>query len=152
MSSRYGLEIRAAQPADGAGLSEMLDANGIALPARILSERIDLQRATPNGTVLLALEWGPPSGLVSVHWHPSLFEPHPVARITTLLVDREQRRRGIGRLLVKAASQAARMAGCDRIALEIGPGAAELTEFGAATGFAPLGSRMVRSLRKHTQS
>ncbi len=151
MSSRYGLEIRAAQSADAAGLSEMLDANGLALPARILAERIELQRATPSGTVLLALEWGPPSGMVSVHWHPSLFEAHPVARISTLLVDREQRRRGIGRLLVKAASQAARVAGCDRIVLEIGPDTPALAEFGAATGFTMLGSHMVRSLRRQTQ-
>jgi GNAT superfamily N-acetyltransferase len=94
--------------------------------------------------LLIAMEWGPPSGVVAVHWFASLEHDEPVARITTLMVAPEARRRGIGRLLVKAASQAARVAGCGVLEV-VG------SEFGAfcgATGFVADGERFVRGLRR----
>jgi GNAT superfamily N-acetyltransferase len=83
-----------------------------------------------------------------MHWYPTLCEARPTARITTLLVDAENRRRGIGRMLLKAGSQAARTAGCLRLELAAAPDAPGLAEFSRATGFAEAGSRFVRSLRK----
>ncbi len=150
MSSRYGLEIRAAQPGDSAGLSQLLEAGGVVVAPRALADRIEALRTLP-GTALLALEWGPPSGLVVLHWYRSLAAPHPIAQITALLVDPEQRRRGIGRLLVKAASQAARVAGCDSVELNVPAGAADLHAFCAATGFVPGGERFSRGLRRQGQ-
>ncbi len=147
MTSRYGLEIRAAQPADAAGLSALLGQAGIAVPPRLLAERIELLRMLP-GAALLALEWGPPSGLVVLHWYRGLGDAHPVAQITALLVDPDQRRRGIGRLLVKAASQAARVAGCDRLEIQVRAPHGALHAFCAATGFAEGGAMLSRNLRK----
>ena len=54
----------------------------------------------------------------------------------------------IGRLLVKAAAQAARVAGCGEMEIMIPPDASALGEFCRATGFAETGSRFTRSLRK----
>ena len=147
MKSRHGLEIRAATAADAPGLAVLLGHAGVAIAPPVLSERLDALRQGA-GTVLVALEWGPPSGLVALHRYRALDAPHPVAQVTLLLVDPEARRRGIGRLLVKAASQAARVAGCDTLELMVPAGGADLDGFCRATGFTGAGSRFRRPLRK----
>ncbi len=149
MSSRYGLEIRAAAPADAAGLAELLAASGHPVPVALLAARLDrLQRAP--GAALLALEWGPPSGIIVLHWHLGLAADHPVAEVSTLLVGEAERRRGLARLLLKAASQAARAAGCHDIGISTAAGQPELLAFCQATGFTQQGVRLRRPLRRAT--
>jgi aminoglycoside 6'-N-acetyltransferase I len=147
VTTRYGLEIRAAGPADAAGLAELFGSVGVVIPPRSLADRLDLLRQG-QGAALLALEWGPPSGLILLHWYATLEAEQPTAQITTLLVGPEERRRGIGRLLVKAAAQAARVAGCGSLELVVGPGQTDLQDFCRATGFAEAGSHFLRALRK----
>lgn len=98
--------------------------------------------------MLVAAQWGPPAGLVALHWYPTLGEPRPTAQVTTLLVEAEHRRRGLGRLLVKAAAQAARTAGCGQLEILASAQADGLQAFCQATGFAEAGARFLRSLRK----
>ena len=147
LKSRYGLEIRAATAADVPGLAELLGRAGLAIAPRTLSERLDSLREEA-GTVLVALEWGPPSGLVALHWYRSLGAPHPVAQVTALLVDPDARRRGVGRITTTAAAPAPRGAGCDMLELLVPAGDGELDGFCRATGFAEAGSRFRRPLRK----
>jgi aminoglycoside 6'-N-acetyltransferase I len=148
MAGRHGLEIRGASAGDAAGIAELLALAGDPVPipamaAEAVAARLDAMRRM-QGAVLLALEWGPPSGIVVLHWFQSLLLPRPTARITTLFVAPEARRRGVGRLLVKAASQAARVAGCDALEMQ-----ADCTpQFGEAAGFARHGGSLVRPLRK----
>jgi aminoglycoside 6'-N-acetyltransferase I len=147
LKSRRGLEIRAATSADAPGLCELLSAAGHAMAPRALADRLDAIRQAP-GTVLFAAEWGPPSGMVVLHWYPTIDADQPTAQITTLLVGPEDRRRGIGRLLVKAASQAARVAGCGALELLAPPDQPALQDFCRATGFTEAGTSFVRPLRK----
>ncbi|MGG5819022.1 GNAT family N-acetyltransferase [Falsiroseomonas sp. HW251] len=144
MASRYGIEIRAATPADAPGLADMLAEAGHPLDAVAIADRLPALRQA--GTALIASRFGPPSGIVVLHWYAMLEEARPTARITTLVVAPEERRNGIGRLLLKAASQAARQAGCGT--LELVTEAPSLRGFCRATGFAEEGSRFLRSLRK----
>jgi GNAT superfamily N-acetyltransferase len=147
VTSRYGLEIRAATPIDAPGLVTLLAAAGHAADARDVAERLVALRQG-SGTALIAAQCGPPSGVVVLHWYPTLEDGRPAAQITTLLVGAEDRRSGIGRLLLKAAAQAARTAGCGKLELVAAADAASLHEFCRATGFVEAGSRFVRSLRK----
>lgn len=147
MTSRYGLEIRAATSGDAPGLSELLGGNGHAIPPRILAERLDTMRQE-QGAVLIALEWGPPSGVVVLHWYRTLEAPQPIAQVTMLLVGVDERRRGVGRLLIKAGSQAARVAGCGALELLVPPEEPGLAAFCLATGFIEAGTRFSRALRK----
>jgi aminoglycoside 6'-N-acetyltransferase I len=147
LRTRHGLEIRAATSADAAGLSELLGTAGLVVPARILGERLDAIRQG-YGAVLIAVEWGPPSGVINSHWYRTLNADQPTAQVTTLLVGPEDRRRGIGRLLVKAAAQAARVAGCDAMEVLAAPHQQDLHDFYRATGFIEAGPRFVRALRK----
>jgi GNAT superfamily N-acetyltransferase len=147
VGSRYGLEIRAANAGDAQGLSELMAAAGLALAPAALAERLDAMRQAP-GVVLIAQEWGPPSGVIAVTWHPTLLAERPVAQVTTLLVGPDERRRGIGRLLLKSASQAARNAGCGSLELTANSADPSLQGFCEATGFAAVGGRFERPLRK----
>ena len=65
-----------------------------------------------------------------------------------LVVDGDERRHGIGRLLLKAASQTARTAGCDILEIAAGADHAELAAFCRAAGFSVGGAVFARSLRK----
>lgn len=151
MTSRYGLEIRAVTAADAPGLATLLAEAGHPTDARALAERLVVLRQA-SGTALIALRWGPPSGLLVMHSYQTLEAARPVAQITTLLVSVDDRRNGIGRLLVKAAAQVARASGCGSLELLASPDAISLQEFCQATGFTPAGPRFVRSLRKQAAS
>ena len=149
MSNRYGLQIRAAAATDAPGLAELWAAAGHTVAAGALAERLDRLYRVAGSTVLIAMEWGPLSGVVALSVVPSLRADLPQARIDLLLVAPDERRRGIGRTLLKAASQAARAAGCCSLALDASSGdEASLHVFCAATGFAAAGTSYARSLRK----
>jgi aminoglycoside 6'-N-acetyltransferase I len=147
LKSRYGLEIRAALNTDGQGLCDLLIAAGHAVAAPVSADRLDALRQE-RGAALIAAEWGPPIGLVVLHWYRTLEADQPTAQITTLLVAPSERRRGIGRLLVKTAAQTARVAGCGMMELLAAPDDQGLLDFCAASGFTEAGRRFVRPLRK----
>ena len=147
MASRYALEISAATAIEAPGLAILLAEAGHAIEPGAIAERLAAIEPA-SGAALVALQWGPPSGLVVLHWFRTILAPRPVAQITTLLVAAEDRRRGIGRLLLKAAAQAARTAGCGELEIVAGPEQASLHAFCRATGFEPTGARFVRPLRK----
>ena len=136
-------------PADASGVAELMAGAGIAVSPAELACRLDALRQEP-GAALLALEWGPPSGLIVLNWFRTLRNDHPVAQITALLVGSKDRRRGVGRLLLKAGAQAARSAGCVEISLFGGAAKSGLREFGIANGFEETGLCLVRSLRKRS--
>lgn len=147
MGNRYGLEIRAAAGPDAAGLATLLGAAGVAVGAADLAARLDdLQRE--GGSALVAVEWGPPSGLIALAPVRTLDASRPFGLITTLVVAAESRRNGIGRILLKAAGRAARQAGCDRLLLAVGPAQDELRAFCAAAGFTDEGRVHTRPLLK----
>jgi GNAT superfamily N-acetyltransferase len=147
LKSRYGLEIRGVTSADAQGVCELLMAAGHAVASPVSAVRLEAMRQAP-GAMLIAAEWGPPVGLVALHWYCTLEADQPTAQITTLLVAPAERRRGIGRLLVKAAAQTARMAGCGSLELVLASDDKELLNFSSASGFTEVGRRLVRPLRK----
>ena len=99
MASRYGLEIRAADSSDAPGVAELLQAAGLPAPAAAVAGRLERLRAE-RATILLAVEWGPPSGLIVFHARQTLLADLPRAFVGALVVGPEARRRGIGRLLL----------------------------------------------------
>lgn len=151
VSSRHGLEIRAANEADAPGLAELLQAAGRRVLPPVLAERLAALRGD-RGAALIALEWGPPSGLVVFHRYRTLDADLATAQITTLLVGPDERRRGIGRLLLKAVAQAARVSGCGTLGLSVTAEQQELAGFCKATGFSEHDTGFVRALRKKGQS
>lgn len=149
MGSRYGMQIRTASAEDAVGLAELLAMAGMAASAGEVAVRLAALSNTA-GSALVAMEWGPPSGVIAVQWGPTLFSAHPIAWISTLIVRPDDRRRGIGRTLLKAASQAARQAGCDEMRLAALKDHEGLLEFARSTGFEAGASILTRALRKRS--
>ncbi len=145
---RYGVEIRSAQAADGAEIARLLAGCGTSASVRDVTERLDAIRLHGHAACLVATGYGGLSGLVALAWFPVLHEPRPVARVSAFIVDPAERRRGIGRMLLKAASQAARSAGCDRIEMAVPPDGDDALAFCHDTGFLPQGEVLSRVLRK----
>lgn len=124
-------------------------ASGLKVSPGALATRLEAVLQAP-GAVLIALEWGPPSGLVAAQWHPSLETDRPLAKVTTLLVSPDKRRRGIGRLLLKAVARAARLASCETLQLCANQNQAHLRQFCSANGFDDGPTCYTRPLRKRS--
>jgi GNAT superfamily N-acetyltransferase len=134
--------VRAAQAADAAELGRLL-----ALPPAEAAARLEAMRATSGCAVLVATGWAGLAGVTALSWAPTLGASRPVAWLSLLLVDPDERRRGLGRQLLKAAAQSARAAGCDTLICVMAPSEAA-DGFAAATGFAREGAAFVRPLRR----
>ena len=93
MSSRHGLSIRAADNGDVDGLAQLLATAGLTLARDRLALRLRSVQDQP-GVLLIADEWGPPSGVIAVHWHSVLTADLKVGWISMLLVDPDRRRNG----------------------------------------------------------
>ena len=145
---RHGVEVRSATPSDAPDLVRLLESWGAAVSPRDVVQRLDAVRSHGHAAALVSNGYAGLSGLVVLHWSPVLHQPRGVARVTLLFVDREERRRGIGRLLLKAASQAARIGGCETIEVAVADGQADADAFCRETGFLPQGSVFSRVLRK----
>ena len=128
MASRYGLQIRAASGADAPGIAELMEAAGHPVDVATIGTRLEAFRQEA-GVALLALEWGPLSGLIVLNWYRTLSADLAIAQISTLLVAPDDRRRGIGRMLLKAGAQAARGAGCGTLHVSAVPGEPSLADF-----------------------
>jgi len=140
--TRYGVDLRSALPADSADLAALLGGT-----ARGMALRLEATARDPASAVLVATGWnGAVIGVIALSWHPTLVADRPSARITALTVAEEERRNGIGRLLIKAGAQAARAAGCDL--LEAAGPEGEGGAFLAALGFTAAGANLARPLRK----
>jgi GNAT superfamily N-acetyltransferase len=147
--TRYGIDIRGALPADATDIARLLGVLGYPMEPRQAAERLERVARDPDGTLLVATGYdGTVIGLVAVTWCAMLQQERPVGRITTLVVDDRETRRGIGRVLVKAAAQAARAAGCDVLELTTGLQRTEAHAFYRAIGFSETSLRFTRSLRR----
>jgi GNAT superfamily N-acetyltransferase len=131
------------------GLAELLKTAGLTIARDKLALRLRVIQDQP-GVLLIADEWGPPSGLIALHWQSVLTADLKVGWISTLLVDPERRRNGVARVLLKAASQAARAAGCGDLMFHSPTGQQDLRAFCLATGFAENGEALTRALRKRS--
>ena len=149
MANRYGLEIKAAGASDAPGLAELMAQAGRPTTPAVLAETLEALRRE-GGVALMAQEWGPPSGLIVLHWYRPL-DGGRRALMSMLVVAMDARRRGVARLLLKAGAQAARAAGCEALQVVVPGGAAEgLADFCQATGFTQSGSGFVRALRRRS--
>ncbi|WP_431281691.1 GNAT family N-acetyltransferase [Humitalea sp. 24SJ18S-53] len=131
-------DLRGALPSDAADLALLFGTT-----PRVMALRLEALARDPSGTVLVALGGsGAVVGVVALHWAPSLQTDRAVAKISALVVAEDERRQGIGRALIKAAAQSARVAGCDTMEI-VATGA-----FFDALGFVATGPSLSRRLRK----
>lgn len=138
-----GVDVRSAVPSDAADIAGLLGQIGPTVQLRTIAAR--LEGMSRDSAVLVATGFAPAIGVVALHWSRGLASDAGVARIDVLVVNEDDRGRGIGRMLLKSASQLARMAGCDVLEAGAGPHG---NRFLAATGFIGSGALMCRPLRR----
>ena len=143
-----GVDVRSAVSSDATDIAGLLGQVGEAVPAATVAAR--LQALSRDSAVLVATGFAPAIGVVALHWSRGLTSDTGLARIDMLVVNREERGRGIGRMLLKSASQLARMAGCGVLEVLAGGCGEGGGSFLATTGFTGRGLLMHRSLRRRT--
>jgi len=141
------VHVSAAILEDAPAVSRLLGQLGYEVGPSEAAARLDALARSFVDPVLVAIEEsGAVLGVVALHWARMLFHGAQIARITTLVVDDQARRRGVGRRLVEAGAAAAQTAGCDAIELTTALRRSDAQAFYRSLGFEALSYRMSRPL------
>jgi GNAT superfamily N-acetyltransferase len=140
------ITLRAARPADAPALAGLLVELGYPQPAAALGPRIAALADTATDTVLVAEVDGRIVGMASLHVTPFFNEDQRRGRITALVVDPGQRRRGIGHHLLQAIEAAASTRGCGAVELTSSPHRHGAHRFYLAAGYQDLPHRFLKQL------
>lgn len=140
------IEIRPAYVSDAANVQILIAILGYKVPLDVLARHLDGLASGANDRVLLASENEKELGLIAIHWTLMLHMIAPVARITALVVAEEARGRGIGRMLVDRAAEAALLAGCEVLELTSSLRRSDAHAFYKALGFEASSTSFRRSL------
>jgi GNAT superfamily N-acetyltransferase len=112
--------VRPALPEDAEGLAGLFARLGYTTSAPVVSGQFHLYSPGSTFHALTAEHHpaeGPPRlvGAATVSIQQRLYAARPVAQLTALVTDAEARQLGVGRALVKAATELARGARCERL-------------------------------------
>lgn len=130
------VSIRRAEAQDASVIADLMQGLGFRHSADEIERRLALAPDRRIDCAYLAeTASGRPIGLLALHIAPLLFYPRPLARITTLVVASDARRRGVGRRLIALARHLADEAGCDKLELTTGVDRVEAQAFYEAVGF-----------------
>jgi GNAT superfamily N-acetyltransferase len=109
------LSVRDAVTDDAEALARLCTQLGYPADPGAMPERLAKLAADPNARAVVAVVEGNVAGLATVHLRHTMNHEAPIAQLTLLVVDEQQRTRGVGRALVGAAEQWARSRGAKRI-------------------------------------
>jgi predicted N-acetyltransferase YhbS len=109
------VSVRPARAGDAAGIAAVLAQLGYPVGEDAVSARLAAIAGDGRSAALVAERDGHVAGVLTLHVVPVLHEPGGWCRITALVVDEGERRRGAGRELVAEAEAIARAAHCARI-------------------------------------
>ena len=135
------IRLRPATDADAADIARLLaelehPADQAAIPARLAAVTRE------GGAVLVAVDAADRAlGVISLARHMALHEPGPIGYITALVTASTARRRGVGQLLVDAAKEWARRAGCVRLTVTSAERRADAHAFYPSCGMPYTGRR-----------
>lgn len=140
------IEIRPCTPGDVADVSALLNDLGYETSLEEAAERAQRLNATGSDPIFIACEDSRPLALMALHRCYMIQYRKPVARITTLIVHREARRRGIGRLLIDHALVWAEQGECELVELTSALNRTEAHAFYRDLCFEPNSLRFRKSL------
>jgi GNAT superfamily N-acetyltransferase len=134
------LTVRPAQPEDAEGLAALFERLGYATSAPVVRAQFSVYQPGSAFHALAAEHHpaeGPPRlvGAATLSIQQRLYAARPVAQLTALVTDAEARQPGIGRALVKAVTEIARSAHCERLFVRSDRRRTESHEFYRMLGF-----------------
>jgi GNAT superfamily N-acetyltransferase len=104
--------IRDAAAADAAAMAALLTQLGYPSDPDAVEGRLERLRVVGDRVVVAELD-GAVVGLAHLQVTPAIERDRPAARLGALVVDEQQRGRGVGRALVEAVEAEARLRGCE---------------------------------------
>jgi len=121
------IQIRKAEPADAAGIADVLRSPGLSPRIREEAREVTLDRVAANlarcaaddSHLVLVAETpdGTITGYGAVHWLPYLFLTGGEGYVSELFIHHDFRGQGVGGQLLEAITQEARQRGCARLML-----------------------------------
>jgi len=139
------VEIRDARPEDAEGLVQLIGLLAHQVDAAGVRKRLE-QLHSDDLPQLVAVEDGEVIGLCGMHRMTAVHRQRPVGRITILVVSEAARGKGVGRLLVDAAEERLRAAGCGLFELTSNDWLVEAHRFYQQAGFSATGKRFAKEL------
>jgi GNAT superfamily N-acetyltransferase len=137
--------IREARAADAGAIAGLLTQLGYPSDADAVEDRLDRLRVVGDRVVVAELD-GEVVALAHLQVSPAVQRDRPVAKLGALVVDEGQRGRGIGRALVEAIEQEARLRGCELLFVTTAERRDDAHAFYESTGFEQTGRRYSRTL------
>jgi len=130
------IEIRTCTPDDSAAVITLLGELGYTISLRQATENVRELSKTGSDPIFLAVADGQVVGLLASHLCRTLQYASLVMRVTALVVDRQARRRRVGRLLMEHAEQiASAAAGCEFVELTSAMNRTEAHAFYRSIGY-----------------
>ncbi len=136
--------VREAQAHDVPTLARLIRALGYDVDDEGIAARLD--DLAGEGRAPLIVDTGQVLGCLTWGITPVLHRPRPVGRITMLVVAEDARGRGFGRLLIEAAEQRFREAGCGLVEVTSNLRRADAHAFYERLGYERTSYRFYRSL------
>jgi ribosomal protein S18 acetylase RimI-like enzyme len=138
--------VRAAQSGDATAVATLLGELDYPTEPRAVEERLAALDAEGDAGVLVAVDEYDIAGVIAYDLFRPLERDGRQCRITTLVVDRAHRRRGVAAGLLTAVEAVARERGCFRLEVTTRPERAEALAFYEAYGFEERPRRLVKPL------
>ena len=144
--STSSLEVRAVSEDDAPSISVLLSQLGHPLPPERLAANLSTLRSTPSYGTFVALVHRQVVGVVSAFVTPVLHRPHPIGRISVLVVHEAFTGRGIGAVLLRYVESFLQGHGCARIEVTSGAHREAAHHFYLQHGYAQQGVRFSREV------
>jgi GNAT superfamily N-acetyltransferase len=140
------MDVRPATVDDAAAIAPLLDELGYRTTVDELRNRLARTVGDASTGVLLAEADGITAALIAYQLVQHLERAQPTCRITTLVTDPAQRRRGAAAALLEAVEGVARDTGCERLEVTTRPQREDALAFYLGAGFEERPRRLVRSV------
>ena len=137
--------IRDARPDDAEAIARLLTQLGYPSDAGAVDERLERLQVVGDRVVVAEVD-GVVVGLAHLQVTPALERERPAAKLGALIVDEEQRGRGVGRALVEAIEVEARRRGCELLFLTTAERRDDAHAFYERVGLEHTGRRYSRTL------
>jgi ribosomal protein S18 acetylase RimI-like enzyme len=129
--------IRSAEISDAGRIADLLQQLGYVATATLVENKIATLAGSLNDLILVAEKDGIVIGIISLHTTELFHTDGRIGRITSLVIDSDQRGCGIGELLVDAANEFFILSGCVRAEVTSGDHRPEAHAFYEAQGYMP---------------
>jgi GNAT superfamily N-acetyltransferase len=140
------MKIRGAALEDTSSIAALLDQLGYPSKYESVEQRIRLHLNDPSTILLIAEIGGSVVGFSSFHLIPLIHDDGYMGRITAFVVDKENRRQGIGKALIQKIETFGLQMGCKRFEVASNENREDAHRFYERFGYKPTSKRFIKKV------